>query len=232
MHRAPSAAVLVALHAAPRRRRAAALVTAHLTGDITGHARVDLADHDEGTQVRLTSVLSPSNRAFAILAAVARPVVRQIRLGARHGRSSVRPAGHRPVLIPAPSFGRQLGDQSLRSWATGSVGVMVARNFRGRSSSAVCRSLLVRARWPGRAGGRRGGRAGSTSRGGASPTAAATRRGRPVARPASHDAGRSHGHRPGVVGVVLVRPSAAQQPGSAAKVAGTSTTIWSAATSC
>jgi uncharacterized protein YndB with AHSA1/START domain len=52
-----------------------ALVTAHVTGDIAGLARVDLADHDEGTEVRLTSALTPSNRAFAIVAALARPVV-------------------------------------------------------------------------------------------------------------------------------------------------------------
>ena len=54
-----------------------ALVTAHVTGDIAGDARVDLADHDEGTQVRLASVLTPTNPAFAIIAAVARPIVQR-----------------------------------------------------------------------------------------------------------------------------------------------------------
>jgi hypothetical protein len=53
------------------------LVTAHVTGDIAGHARIDLTDHDEGTQVRLTSVLAPSNPAFAVVAAVARPIVQR-----------------------------------------------------------------------------------------------------------------------------------------------------------
>ena len=70
-----------------------AFVTARVTGDIGGYARIDLADHDEGTQVRLTSALSPTNRAFAIIAAVARPVVRR---------------GHDWVLdTGAHQFGRQ-----------------------------------------------------------------------------------------------------------------------------
>ena len=74
-----------------------ALVTARVTGGIAGYARVDLAAHDEGTQVRLTSVLSPSNRAFAIVAAVARPVVRR---------------GHDWVLdTGAQQFGRRAVDR-------------------------------------------------------------------------------------------------------------------------
>lgn len=54
-----------------------ALVTAHVTGDIAGSARVELTGHADGTHLRLTSVLAPSNRAFAIVAAVFRPVVQR-----------------------------------------------------------------------------------------------------------------------------------------------------------
>jgi uncharacterized protein YndB with AHSA1/START domain len=53
------------------------LVTARIDGDIVGRARLELADHDGGAEVRLTSSLAPSNRAFAIVAAVAGPIVRR-----------------------------------------------------------------------------------------------------------------------------------------------------------
>jgi uncharacterized protein YndB with AHSA1/START domain len=52
------------------------LVTARLTGDIAGHARLDLESCNKGTAIRLTSVLAPSSRVFAVFAVVARPLVR------------------------------------------------------------------------------------------------------------------------------------------------------------
>jgi uncharacterized protein YndB with AHSA1/START domain len=53
------------------------LVTAHLTGDITGPARLDLEEDDGGCAVRLSSRLQPSNPAFGFIAAIARPLVRR-----------------------------------------------------------------------------------------------------------------------------------------------------------
>lgn len=54
-----------------------ALVTAVVVGDITGRARVDLGPHTDGAEVRLTSTLAPSNRALAVIATVAGPIVRR-----------------------------------------------------------------------------------------------------------------------------------------------------------
>jgi uncharacterized protein YndB with AHSA1/START domain len=54
-----------------------ALVTARISGDIAGHARLVLTAHADGSEVRLTSVLAPGNRAFAVLAAMASPIVRR-----------------------------------------------------------------------------------------------------------------------------------------------------------
>jgi uncharacterized protein YndB with AHSA1/START domain len=67
------------------------LVTARLTGDIAGHARLDLAARDDGTEVRLTSVLAPSSRVFAVFAVVARPLV-------RHGHDWVLDTGVRQFV--------------------------------------------------------------------------------------------------------------------------------------
>jgi len=53
------------------------LVTADVSGDIVGRARLDVHDHDAGAEVRLTSALAPSSRGFAALATVARPIVRR-----------------------------------------------------------------------------------------------------------------------------------------------------------
>lgn len=51
-------------------------VTATITGEITGTARLDLADHPGGSEIRLTSALAPSNRLLKAVALAARPVVR------------------------------------------------------------------------------------------------------------------------------------------------------------
>lgn len=53
------------------------LVRAHLTGDIAGMARVEVEPSTDGCDVRLTSTLSPSSRAFALFATIARPAVRR-----------------------------------------------------------------------------------------------------------------------------------------------------------
>jgi len=53
------------------------LVTAHVTGDIGGHARLEVAPDGDGCTVRLISTLAPTGRAFAIVATLARPVVRR-----------------------------------------------------------------------------------------------------------------------------------------------------------
>lgn len=52
-------------------------ITARVTGDISGTARVDVAPRRDGCEVRLTSTLAPSSRAFGIVASVARPIVRR-----------------------------------------------------------------------------------------------------------------------------------------------------------
>jgi uncharacterized protein YndB with AHSA1/START domain len=53
------------------------LITAHVTGDIAGEARVEITPDRDGCAVRLTSRLAPGNRAFAVVARVAQPVVRR-----------------------------------------------------------------------------------------------------------------------------------------------------------
>ena len=53
------------------------LVTARLTGDIAGTARVDVEPDGEGCGVRLRSALSPGSAAFGLLATLARPIVRR-----------------------------------------------------------------------------------------------------------------------------------------------------------
>jgi len=57
--------------AAPR------LVTSHITGDIRGTARIEIAPALGGSVIHLTSALAPSNRAFGLVSAIARPIVRR-----------------------------------------------------------------------------------------------------------------------------------------------------------
>lgn len=52
-------------------------VASHLTGDIRGPARIDIAPVSTGSEIHLTSRLTPSKRAFGLVAAIARPVVRR-----------------------------------------------------------------------------------------------------------------------------------------------------------
>jgi uncharacterized protein YndB with AHSA1/START domain len=52
-------------------------VTATVVGDIAGHARLVLTPREDGCEVRLTSVLSPGNRVFAVIATMARPIVQR-----------------------------------------------------------------------------------------------------------------------------------------------------------
>jgi uncharacterized protein YndB with AHSA1/START domain len=49
---------------------------ATISGDITGHARLDVHEHREGSEARLVSHLAPSNAVLRAVAVVARPVVR------------------------------------------------------------------------------------------------------------------------------------------------------------
>jgi uncharacterized protein YndB with AHSA1/START domain len=53
------------------------LIAARVAGDIAGTARIDVAPTGEGCDVRLTSSLAPSSRAFGLLAKLARPIVRR-----------------------------------------------------------------------------------------------------------------------------------------------------------
>jgi uncharacterized protein YndB with AHSA1/START domain len=53
------------------------LVAARLSGDIAGTARLDVTPDGDGCDVRLTSRLAPSSRAFGLLANLARPIVRR-----------------------------------------------------------------------------------------------------------------------------------------------------------
>jgi uncharacterized protein YndB with AHSA1/START domain len=53
------------------------LVTARLSGDIAGTARLDVTPEGDGCDVRLTSLLTPSSTAFGLLARLARPIVRR-----------------------------------------------------------------------------------------------------------------------------------------------------------
>ena len=52
-------------------------ITARLSGDIAGVAQIEIAPSADGCAVRLTSTLAPSSRAFAVVATVARPIVRR-----------------------------------------------------------------------------------------------------------------------------------------------------------
>ncbi len=53
------------------------LLTARVSGDITGRARVELAARADGSEVRLVSTLAPTRRAMALLTAVAGPIARR-----------------------------------------------------------------------------------------------------------------------------------------------------------
>jgi hypothetical protein len=53
------------------------LVTAAVTGDVVGRARLELTDGGRGSYARLVSALAPGNGALRAFAAVARPLVRR-----------------------------------------------------------------------------------------------------------------------------------------------------------
>jgi len=53
------------------------LVTSRISGDIRGIARLDITTAPAGSELHLTSTLTPSSRAFGVVAAIARPVVRR-----------------------------------------------------------------------------------------------------------------------------------------------------------
>lgn len=52
------------------------LVTATITGDVTGTARLEVAETEAGCDARLVSLLAPGNRVLRAVALVARPMVR------------------------------------------------------------------------------------------------------------------------------------------------------------
>jgi uncharacterized protein YndB with AHSA1/START domain len=52
-------------------------VAARVAGEIRGHARIELAPAGNGCALRLASSLAPGKRAFAMVAAIARPIVRR-----------------------------------------------------------------------------------------------------------------------------------------------------------
>jgi len=52
-------------------------VVSHLTGDIRGPARIDIVAVPTGSEIHLTSSLTPSTRAFGLVAALARPIARR-----------------------------------------------------------------------------------------------------------------------------------------------------------
>lgn len=87
-------------------------VTARVTGEIRGTARIELAPSGDGSVLRLTSTLAPGNPAFALLAAIARPIVRRghdwvLDTGARQFAARALEPGARPVADRAgPRTGR------------------------------------------------------------------------------------------------------------------------------
>ena len=52
------------------------LVTAHISGDIAGTARLNVAPHAYGCDVQLISTLAPSRRALGLIEPLARPIIR------------------------------------------------------------------------------------------------------------------------------------------------------------
>jgi hypothetical protein len=83
------------------------LVTARVSGDLTGSARLEVRDlsNQEGTrsEIRLTSGLSPANRVLRTFALMARPVV-------RFGHDWVLDTGVQQFRSRALSAGRTRGD--------------------------------------------------------------------------------------------------------------------------
>jgi uncharacterized protein YndB with AHSA1/START domain len=53
------------------------LVTAAVTGDITGRARIEIEAYEDRSEVRLVSALAPARRSIAWLTAVAGPIARR-----------------------------------------------------------------------------------------------------------------------------------------------------------
>jgi hypothetical protein len=53
------------------------LVTANISGDIAGTARLDVEPHGKGCDVQLTSTLAPSNRTLGTIETLARPIIRR-----------------------------------------------------------------------------------------------------------------------------------------------------------
>ena len=51
-------------------------IAATITGDIVGDARLDIAAHENGCEIRLQSALGPDNRLLRAIATTARPLVR------------------------------------------------------------------------------------------------------------------------------------------------------------
>ena len=52
------------------------LVAASLTGDVTGQARLEIGDTDNGCEARLVSALRPGNGGLRLVAMLARPIAR------------------------------------------------------------------------------------------------------------------------------------------------------------
>ena len=50
-------------------------ISSTITGDIVGVARLDVAQRDDGCEIRLRSELAPDNRVLRLVAATARPLV-------------------------------------------------------------------------------------------------------------------------------------------------------------
>ena len=53
------------------------LLTARVSGDITGRARVDITGCGERSEIRLVSLLTPARRSMALLTALAGPIARR-----------------------------------------------------------------------------------------------------------------------------------------------------------
>ena len=53
------------------------LLTARVTGDIAGRARIEITADGDRSEVRLVSALTPTRRMIALLAAVAGPIARR-----------------------------------------------------------------------------------------------------------------------------------------------------------
>jgi hypothetical protein len=79
--------------------RAPTWIRARVSGDIGGRAEIDVEPDDDGCAVHLTSTLAPKNRAFAVFALLAGPLVRR---------------GHDWILVTgAEQFARRALDASV-----------------------------------------------------------------------------------------------------------------------